>query len=1178
MLGACESGAPPRTLRAVDPNVVNNTVDTPVVLEGSGFLDIPLVALGSRNKAAIRTRYEVRVGKVFDTDVIERLSTEALAFTVPNGIEPGHYDLVLIPPVGGPLQLKAALTIRDGSATDPPARVKLSLETEADGSGEPVSERTLALTESIELFAVLRDEDRVLVGTGELVSFTQEPVLGVLSETYASHTVFSPRLPGDLVLHARSAAALTAEVTLHVQDAGNLSAGFKLSVEDAAGGEGTALEGEISRRAGDQVQWYAVVRDSAGEFVLDVPASWSVLGAESSMLVSAELFSFVPRKVGVIDVTASYGGLEASSVRVRVAPGPADQLSLDPDTATLVAGDAALQFTVAATDAFGNETQDVGALSYEIVDGSFGDFVPTDRKLTPRRAGVGHLSVLSSYGPEHTSGPIEVKPGPLSRLRLLPDAFQISADDAPLQIGVEGLDAFDNVTSDVGTLTWSVLSGNIATLGVTGEFDPTTVGTGTISATSSLGPSVTSGTIEVTPGDLVTLTIQPQTWSGIVGDPAQQLTVTGVDADGNAVTDLGTLSYRVASGTIATVDAQTGLFTPTAAGEGTIEVTSSLGPTAATQSIVVSPQTATLRISAIRAPDSVWQGQQGVRIEVDVASTDTHEVVITGMGLRFTTSEDVTSAFKVVADRANSDRIAAGATQTLIYYVDVGDALGILDAPTVTASAEAFPQSGGPFVFARSTSFDVSLSLLAPTVKITGPVSPADRTCAGGRVSFSSDTTSLLLSAAYQWRFSGGTVAAGFSGTNKNTAVDYASVGNFPYSVTATYLGSSNAAFGTPIYVGRVASQPVDSFPTGPVVVATPTAGQAVALGGFPRSDLVALSSSVPLRQCNNVAVDSTGHTAITIFSDRGLIDPSADVDTLTPGIQVRLTPSGVLGSVPLIAPKTHVEGPTTLYFEYLDATSSAVTAAGDRTFQLSADLQAPSLQWSLPAGDCGAACLSPGEPLVFQFSEPMSTSSLSNTKVELFAGSSNCDGSASTVTSNSERTYEHAAHALYVDPPTRTGTYAVRVQLPSTITDAASNHNPLPAASRCVVYGSVPSASGASIPQLTAAPAAELSPDGDGTQDSVTWKVNADAATSYLRLRVRRAGKTVWTRLAPVPQAGEYTFVWDGADGSGRIVADGMYGYSLDAVNRAGVATPALRGYVEVDSAVRMVSVRREQ
>jgi flagellar hook assembly protein FlgD len=128
------------------------------------------------------------------------------------------------------------------------------------------------------------------------------------------------------------------------------------------------------------------------------------------------------------------------------------------------------------------------------------------------------------------------------------------------------------------------------------------------------------------------------------------------------------------------------------------------------------------------------------------------------------------------------------------------------------------------------------------------------------------------------------------------------------------------------------------------------------------------------------------------------------------------------------------------------------------------------------------------------------------------------------------------------------------------------------------VLFGALGAAASAATPQLTAAAFAKFSPDGDTVQDSVTWKVSADAATSFLRVRVTRSGKTVWARLAPVAQAGEFTFVWDGSDETGRIVRNGAYGYAIEAVNRSGVASAALRGYVEVDSAVRSISLRRPQ
>jgi flagellar hook assembly protein FlgD len=166
----------------------------------------------------------------------------------------------------------------------------------------------------------------------------------------------------------------------------------------------------------------------------------------------------------------------------------------------------------------------------------------------------------------------------------------------------------------------------------------------------------------------------------------------------------------------------------------------------------------------------------------------------------------------------------------------------------------------------------------------------------------------------------------------------------------------------------------------------------------------------------------------------------------------------------------------------------------------------------------------------------------------------------------------------LYVKPPVRSGSYAVRVRLPSTITDTANAKNQLTPVSRCALFGALGSAPAATIPQLTAAALTSFSPDGDAYQDAVTWKVSADAATSFLRVRVTRAGRTVWARLAPVAAAGELTFVWDGTDETGRIARVGAYGYAIEAVNRAGVASAALRGYVEVDSAVHLVSVRRPQ
>jgi flagellar hook assembly protein FlgD len=166
----------------------------------------------------------------------------------------------------------------------------------------------------------------------------------------------------------------------------------------------------------------------------------------------------------------------------------------------------------------------------------------------------------------------------------------------------------------------------------------------------------------------------------------------------------------------------------------------------------------------------------------------------------------------------------------------------------------------------------------------------------------------------------------------------------------------------------------------------------------------------------------------------------------------------------------------------------------------------------------------------------------------------------------------------LSVVPPTRTGAYAVRVLLPADVTDASVAHNPLPAVSRCVLVAAGASAIAPTAPTLDTAPATSFSPDGDQTAESVTWKVNLDATASLVRLRITRGDSVVWAKWLPVAGAGVYTFTWDGSDPSGRIVNNGAYGYAIDAVNTAGMASAALRGYVEVNAAAHLVSVWRRQ
>ena len=175
-------------------------------------------------------------------------------------------------------------------------------------------------------------------------------------------------------------------------------------------------------------------------------------------------------------------------------------------------------------------------------------------------------------------------PGTLVTLTVSPDTKTLTADETQ-QFTVTGVDTNGNAT-DMGIITWSV-AGGIGTIdAATGLFDTAKVGTGNVTATSSIGAVAdTSDTITVTAGALATLMVSPDTVA-LTADEAQPFTVAGLDADGNS-TGPGTITWSV-TGDIGTIDVTTGLFDPITVGTGTVAATSSHGLADSTGNITVS--------------------------------------------------------------------------------------------------------------------------------------------------------------------------------------------------------------------------------------------------------------------------------------------------------------------------------------------------------------------------------------------------------------------------------------------------------------------------------------------------------------------------------------------------------------------------------------------------------------
>jgi len=986
----------------------------------------------------------------------------------------------------------------------------------------------------------------------------------------------SLRLSAALTVRGQAAdAGASADAALDAGGEPDAGAGRSLQLEDAPGGAGRALDTQTARSAADELVVYAVLRAADGSFVADVAVRWSVEGGAGSDGAEPGTSLRLPLdKLGDLTVQASYGDLSAQAGPIHVVPGHARALGIVPNTLSLRTSDLPRTFKVTGFDALGNPTTDVGVLSWRIESGAFGAFHAASATLTPRMLGSGRISVSSGYGPKAVSGLIEVQPGAAAELTIQPNTLSLSSDDAPAHFTVTAYDALGNATTELGELSWSIASGSISAVYADGTFDPLRTGTGTVAVMSSHGASAESGVIEVRPGRAKTLVVTPSTWSGSVGDAPVTFSVTGAqDAAGNNTTDLGEVSYAIGSGSIGDIDPVSGVLTPKVAGDGKVSATSSYGASGLSGTVHIASYSPQVSLSALRVADPFWPGQSAARVEVDVKNDETREVVLPGMAWTFTNlGFDVSGDYVVTAARSNVDRVPASSTRTLVYWVDVASSADRTNV-SLQASADVFLPTGYGVQRSVSTAVSHRSLSLGSEVSLTAPVVPANRVCKGGAVAFNS-TDTALLSTSYAWRFPGGTPTSSAAAA---PSVTYNTVGAFGYGITIIdSLGYPDTALGEPIFVGTVAAAAADTYPTGPIVVSAPSAGQSVSLASFPRSNLLQLSASVPVTQCNGSAVAATGHNVLTVSSDRWLFDPAADADPAKPGIQLPLTSLGGLGAVALRAPPLQTEGNTTLYLEYADS-AGTVTAAGDLTFRLTQDTSAPRVDASYPTSDCGAACLARGEALLFKFSEPVSASSLGNVKVELLSSASCAAGVASDISGSATRRYDAAARTLFVTPAAQSAqSYALRVTLPASITDAASTPNALLPLVRCVIVSGTSAGTAAAKPALIAGSAAAFSPDGDGLAETTGFNVRAYADTVALRVSLSRGRSELRALLIPVPGPGSYTLTWDGTDGVARVADPGMYRFDVTALNRSGTASAAVSGFVELQSALHMVGVRR--
>ncbi len=155
--------------------------------------------------------------------------------------------------------------------------------------------------------------------------------------------------------------------------------------------------------------------------------------------------------------------------------------------------------------------------------------------------------------------------------------------DSTYPFDVHGYDAEGQVAR-TGPITWShtFSDGSISSEGV---FTPQSIGTGAVIAEApEFGLTDTSAVMVVVAGALAQLSVSPLQ-DTVSADTTRLFTAAGLDIRGNAVADLGTLTWQVL-GDIGWID-NSGLFTPTAVGKGVIRVSSDYGVIGQSDTIVV---------------------------------------------------------------------------------------------------------------------------------------------------------------------------------------------------------------------------------------------------------------------------------------------------------------------------------------------------------------------------------------------------------------------------------------------------------------------------------------------------------------------------------------------------------------------------------------------------------------
>lgn len=377
---------------------------------------------------------------------------------------------------------------------------------------------------------------------------------------------------------------------------------------------------------------------------------------------------------GSCSITASVtvqGVALQTTFEIEVVPGALESLTITPSTDTVEQGES-ITFTVAGEDAQGNVVDVaaatlVSSVATDTVSGRVVAF-----------SGAGSRAVTASLDGVSESATIEVVAGPLGELTITPDEQTVVQGDT-VNFTITGADSAGNpVDAALAVLTSTRASDVVSGHSVTFS------GSGSHVITASLNGISTTAAIEVTPGPLTELTIDPVTTTVAEGGSVE-FTVTGEDSAGNPVDVSAAVLTSSATGD--TVDALEVTFF----GAGSRTVTATLGAVTTTATVdVVAGPLASLTISP--SIDSVIEGDV---IEFTLTGEDaagnprdvSAAVLTSSIGSDSITDHSVTFS-------GAGDHVITATLDGITTAADVEVAAGPLDSLTIIPSATRVDQGG----------------------------------------------------------------------------------------------------------------------------------------------------------------------------------------------------------------------------------------------------------------------------------------------------------------------------------------------------------------------------------------------------------------------------------------------------------------------------------------------------